>query len=465
MWCVAQTLVFKEDNYRSSVPETFVEGGFLRPADGFIQVECIEQSNGSPVNANYSIVESDPGPFSIHLKAGAISVTEDLDYEVINFYRFHVHCVESDQPSLNSTATVQIEVGSVNEYLPTISPSFHQLVVFEDLAPGTIIVSVLPDESGLKTYSVADDDAWPNGIGSVRYTVLEDPSGNSENAQQFSLDSVSAGSLKLTGSLDVDSFPGGVDTVRVRITVCDDETRSELCPNLLVTLQVFSVNDNFPEFSQSVYEGTVPVSLPLDSPVDFGISCTDLDQGAGGFQGIELESPSSIWEVDSGEATVILRQPLHSLMSVFTLRCFDTDGREDTATVIVNVNYHPKLSQSVYTFSMQRVIPPPRGLGIGNVSALDINGDTIMFSLNGSDHFAIDSETGEVKLLDIVDESEGNLFQLTVTASDGSLTDTASIRVEFKEEDDGDTGLILSPGGVLPVITLFLCVLISRLFL
>ncbi len=410
------------------------------------------------MNANYSIIESDPGPFLIHHTTGAISVTADLDYETTDFYQFHVHCLDSDQPSLTSTATVQVEVSSVNEFFPTVSPPSLHISVHESMAPGTIIASVFPDSSGLETYAVDDEDAWPHGVTGVRYTIL----GSLEDVEQFSLDRTT-GTLVLTGSLDADRFIDGIHTVNIRINVCDDETQALLCQNLLVNLALFSVNDNHPQFSREFYAGTVPVSLSVGSKVDLGISCTDLDQGIGRFEGMELVTPSSTWEIDSQEGILTLKRSLNTLLSMLTVRCFDTDDREDLTTVTVNVNYHPKLNQSVYNFTIKQVVPMPEGLSVGNVSAVDINGDNITFSLVGNRHFAIIPRTGEIKLLEAIDVSEGAVFQLTVMASDGMLTDIASVQVVIGT-DDGDTALTVSPSRVLPMVTLLISTLLWYLF-
>lgn len=451
-----QAIQFTQTSYYKSEPETFVTGGFLRPDEGFITVQC---TGDGLVGANYSIIESDPGPFSVDHETGAISVTADLDYETMNFHQFHVHCLDIDQPSMTATAAVQVEVSSVNEYLPEIDPSSIQFPVFEDLESGTVIVSVLPDEIGRRTYSVSDDDAWPHGVTNARYTILED----SDDIEQYSLDPIT-GTLTLTGSLDVDIFQDGSHTSRVRINVCDDPAQFEICENLLVALTVISVNDNYPQFSQNHYEITVPVSLPVDSQIDLGISCTDLDQGTGRFEGIELEMPSSLWEVDSRAGLLTLKQSLNTLKSEFMLRCLDTEGIEDTATATVNVNYHPRLNQSVYNFSIERVVPPPEGVAIARVSAIDINGDNITFSLVGNSHFAINAGTGEVRQVDAIDESEGNLFQLTVIASDMTLTDSASVQIRIREKDDGDGTTAHYQSSFLHAITLLLAVLFSCMF-
>ena len=67
---------------QTSVRETFVAGGFPRPAEGFVVVRCID-SIGVPTSGavNYSIVDNDPGPFLFNATTGRLSVTADLDYE------------------------------------------------------------------------------------------------------------------------------------------------------------------------------------------------------------------------------------------------------------------------------------------------------------------------------------------------------------------------------------------------
>ena len=90
------------------------------------------------------------------------------------------------------------------------------------------------------------------------------------------------------------------------------------------------------------------------------------------------------------------------------------------------------------------------GVAFGDaVTATDPDGDTLTYSLSGSDasSFAIDENTGRLKTKSALDYEGENTRQVTVTASDGSLTD--SVVVDVSVNDVGEPpGKPSAPDGV-----------------
>ena len=434
--------VFTEDVYQALVPETFVEEGYFRPEDGFIRVGCLDPDSG----VTYAITESDPGQFSLDPSTGFLSVTADLDYETNPSYTFHVRCSDVDFPSLTDTATVVIIISSVNEYHPTVSPQSANLFLLENQDTGIVIASSFPDTRGEVKYTVTDLDSGPHGIESVRYTQIN--TDNSENAQDFSLD-FTTGALVLSGSLDVDNLPAAFDTVTLRITVCDVQPPLQECSNLVVNVLVFSANDNSPQFSANSYEVSVPETTPVNSTLDLQLLCTDGDRGAGELEGIELENSTmaSIWDVNITHGTITLREQLDFEVSdrhEFVVRCFDTGGLEDFASVVINVvpvnDIPPQFitgavgqsGEALYRFSVDR-IDTADGYVVGQVQAVDNDteaGNELSYSIEGDSHFDVNSATGEITLTDFIFAIEGSSFTLTVTVSDGDFNSTATVEVK-----------------------------------
>ncbi len=340
--------------YALSVPETYLDSypadetvypnaGSPRPTGSIGHVACVNTSTGGPVDVSYSIVEdgapgpidSDPGPFVVD--NGSISVTADLDYEVKTFYTFHVRCRGNTEISLNDTATVVVDIDPINEFVPRLDRISVTVFESETSVPGTVLMSVLPDDSGIEAYQITDTDG--GGSESLHFSLYVDPEQITPNTEHFSLNS-DTGSLTQTGSLDVDTT-GGSDTVTVTITVCDTDPISELCPNIRVRILIGASNDNFPEFGQNMYEITVPEDLSINSTIDLGIVCTDNDTGVGSLQGLELSNQNlSTWGLDS-VGNIILREPLDNETSQrheFVIKCVDTGGQEDEATVVITVS-------------------------------------------------------------------------------------------------------------------------------
>ena len=91
--------------------------------------------------------------------------------------------------------------------------------------------------------------------------------------------------------------------------------------------------------------------------------------------------------------------------------------------------------------STTRSVPENTGSGVNIknvVSATDADGDTLIYSLGGTDatSFSIDSTTGQLRTSAALDYETKNTYSVTVTVSDGNLTDTISVTIEVTDEDE-----------------------------
>ena len=465
----SQSLQFSLNLTQTSVRETFVAGGYPRPAEGFVAVRCID-STGVPTSEDvtYNIVDSNPAPFLLNATTGRLSVTADLDYETMTSYNFAVACANISDPNIRGMGMVRIDILPVNEFEPVIMPrSFGTIRLFENTPVGTTILSTEP--GSMRQYSVTDRDDGPDG--NITFTLSQASPDNTENARFFDLNFFN-GALVLRQRLDVDNVPNAFDQVTLRITACDEYPPDEDCPNILVTMFVFSSNDNSPQFSSDTYEASYPESIPVGTPIITAV-CTDSDKGAGEFAGIEIYQPASeLWRLpNTTSGTVLLNMSLDyetAQMHEFTLRCYDTGGRVDFATVTVNVlpvnvlpvnDAKPVFNQMSYAFTVNRITTPSNDLAIGMVRAVDrdLNG-RITYSLEDNENFRITND-GRILLIDYILVLEGNSFNLTVTAHDGEFNATSLVRITV-------TGLLSAPeiivlvglaGVILFVLVVIIC--------
>ena len=427
-------------------------------------VHCID-STGVPTSGDvtYSIVDSDPGPFLLNATTGRLSVTDDLDYEMMTSYSFAVTCVNISDPNITGMGMVQIGILPVNEFEPVIMPrSFRTIKLSEDTPVGTTIASTEP--GGILQYSVTDQDMGPDG--NITFTISENSPDNIANARFFDLN-LFTGALVLSQKLDVDNVPNAFDRVSLRITACDVYPPNEDCPNLLVNMILFSANDNSPRFSSDTYEVLYPESIPVGTPVVTAV-CTDSDRGTGEFAGIEIYQPTSeLWQLpNTTNGTVVLNMSLDyetAQMHEFTLRCYDTNEMEDFATVTVTVlpvnDNKPQFNQSEYVFVMSRITSPLDGSEIGRVQAIDHdlgNGRTIAYSMEKNDNFAIDANEGIILLKNYVLSTEGSYFNMTVAAFDGNFRDTAQVIIKVSGPLSIADIVVIGLGGLILVL-LFTC--------
>ena len=457
----AQTPQFTEPVFATSVHETFVDEGFLRPPDGFIQVLCRLEPGGAPFNGTYNITGPYPGPFSLDPITGALSVTEDLDYETRIFYSFDVSCISSTDPTVSDTAVVEITIESVNEFLPVITSSSVLFVIFtETQEVGSIIVSRQPGE-GFAQYSVNDGDDGPHGNVTFTFDNVNDPT----DEMHFNLNFLT-GELTLRETIDIDSVGVGFKIFGLTITACDSFPPTNFCPNLQITFRIIAGNDNTPQFSQSSYNIQTPESTPLNTTFSV-VECTDADVGEGIIEGINFQNVTDpqMWTLNA-DGALKLKKPLDfetTQRYEFTLRCIDTGGLQDTATVTVNVlpvnDIPPVFEVTEYSFTASRLSP----LGnerVGQVTATDADlvvGNSIAYSLIGDGNFAIDPDNGVITVSDYIFNFEGSSFELTVIASDGEFQATASVDITVEGLLSIAEVIIITISGVVLIVIICIC--------
>ena len=439
-----------------SVRETFVARGFPRPAEGFVVVRCID-SIGVPTSGavTYNIVDSDPGPFLLNATTGRLSVTADLDYETMTSYSFAVACVNISDPNIRGMGMVRIDILPVNEFEPVIMPRTSRIITLSENTPvGTTIASTEP--GGMLRYSVTDRDDGPDG--NITFTLSGGSQDNTENARFFDLNFFT-GALVLRQRLDVDNVPNAFDRVSLRISACDVYPVREGCPNFLVNMIVFSANDNSPQFSSDTYEVSYPESIPVGTPIITAV-CTDSDRGAGQFAGIEIYQPTSeLWQLPNAtNGTVVLNMSLDyetAQMHQFTLRCYDTGGREDFATVRVNVlpvndnlastlpplQFNPRLIQISVKETFVAGGSPRPAEGFVTVRCIDSIGvptsGAVTYNIVDSDPgpFLLNATTGRLSITADLDYETMTSYSFAVACvniSDSNITGMGMVRIDVQ---------------------------------
>ena len=118
-------------------------------------------------------------------------------------------------------------------------------------------------------------------------------------------------------------------------------------------------------------------------------------------------------------------------------------------------NSAPTFTEGASTTRMvaENTVP---GINIGMaITATDADNDTLTYTLSGTDaaSFSINSSTGQLRTKSALDYETKTAYAVTVTVSDGSLTDTIAVTINVTDIDESptDTGVckvgdILAPG-------------------
>ena len=178
--------------------------------------------------------------------------------------------------------------------------------------------------------------------------------------------------------------------------------------------------------------------------------------GASGYHVQNRESGEETWETVKARVTGTKYKALG--LSCGTAHKFRVGAYGDgTKRSLVAGLWSPTASATTATCSPQ----PPRfeselysfvvdveagvGDGVGSVSAIDVNGDTVTYSIasgNDAGKFGIGASTGEITIAAALGSPAGTKYKLKVGASDGvsgttSVEVTITVAVDYDTDDDG----------------------------
>uniref|UniRef100_A0A673UPM7 Cadherin domain-containing protein n=1 Tax=Suricata suricatta TaxID=37032 RepID=A0A673UPM7_SURSU len=240
--------------------------------------------------------------------------------------------------------TIELEVIDVNDHSPVFFENEVQLKLLENTPPGTTI----------PLGNAEDLDVGRNGSNTVQnYTispnshfhVVTHNRGDGRKYPELMLDKALDREEQAELTLTLTALDGG-DPPRSGTTV--------------VRIEVVDINDNAPEFLQSLYEVQVPENSPPNSLV-VAVSAQDLDAGTNGnvrytlFQGNQVTQPFVIDEI-TGEIR------LSKALDFETIRYYNVEiagtdggglsGKCTVAIEVVDVNDNaPELTMSTLTSS------------------------------------------------------------------------------------------------------------------
>ena len=365
----------------------------------------------------YSLSGTDAAAFSIDSSSGQLRTSASLDYETKSTYT--VTIIVSDG-TLTDSITVTIKVTDVDEAPSNNAPVFSDgdsttLTVAENTSSGVNIgsaVSATDTDDDTLTYSLSGTDS-----------------------AAFSIDS-SSGQLRTSASLDYETK----STYTVTIIVSD----GTLTDSITVTIKVTDVDEapsnNAPVFSDGD-STTLTVAENTSSGVNIGsaVSATDTDDDTltyslGG-------TDAAAFSIDSSSGQLRTSASLdYETKSTYTVTIIVSDGTlTDSITVtikVTDVDEAPSNNAPVFSDGDSTTLTVAEntssGVNIGSaVSATDTDDDTLTYSLGGTDAtaFSIDTATGQLKTKAALNYETKSSYTVTVTASDGSLTDSINVTI------------------------------------
>ena len=382
---------------------------------------------GSPVSATdedediltYSLSGVDAASFGIVSATGQLRTRAPLDYEQKNTYSVAVHV--SDGNGGTDSIGVAINVTDVNETPTAHAPEFIEGSATERSIPentpagrniGAPVTATDADEDVL-TYTLSGVDAASFGIVSTTGQLQTRAPLDYEKKNAYSVTViVSDGTL--------------TDTIGVAINVTDVE------------------ENNAPVFVEgAATERSIPENTPAGRNIGAPVSATDLDEDilTYSLHGVDAAS----FGIVSTTGQLRTRAPLdYEKKNTYLVAVLVSDGNGGANLIGVTINVTDVEENNAPVFassSTERSIPEntPAGRNIGSpITATDVDGDTLTYTLDGTDAsaFGIVSTTGQLKTSAPLDYEKKNTYAVTVIASDGTLTDTISVAIKITDIDE-----------------------------
>ncbi len=339
--------------------------------------------------------------FAIDSGTGEITTLVTLDFETTPSYVLTAEVTDND--ALSSTATITINVGDVGEAPEVTDQSF-------DVAEGAAI------GSSVGTVAATDPDA-----GAVLSYAFNPAS------TDFAINS-GTGEITTLVALDFEATP----SYSLTVEVTDNDT---LTTSAAITVNVTD-DSEAPEVNDQSF------SVAEDAAIGASVGtvvASDMDGGA--VLSFAFNPASTDFAIDSGtgEITTLVALDFETTPSyMLTVEVTDNDTLTSSATITINVdntNEPPVVNDQ--SFNVAENLPV--GTVVGTVAATDPDaGAVLSYAFNpASTDFAIDSGTGEITTLVVLDFETTPSYGLTVVVDDGSLDDSAAITINVDDAPDG----------------------------
>ena len=379
----------------------------------------------------YGLSGTDATTFSIDSSSGQLRTSASLDYETKSSYI--VTITVSDGQGGSDTITVTINITDIDE--TTNSPP-----VFTD---GNDTSRTIAENTGSGVDIGIAVSATDTNNDTLTYSL------DGTDAATFSVDS-SSGQLRTKTSLDYETK----SSYTVTITVSDGQGGSD---TITVTINITDVDEtpanNDPVFTEGTSTSRT-VAENTESNVDIGsaISATDVDDDTLTYSLIGTDSSSFSIENSSGQLRTNAALD-YETKTIYEVTVSVSDGQGGNASITVTINIGNINEAPTFTdgTSTTRTIAENAGtnINIGSaVSASDEDGDTLTYTLDGTDadSFSIEPATGQLKTKVALDFETKSTYSVIVNVTDGSLTDSISVTITVRDLDE-------TPSNIAPVFT------------
>ncbi|XP_071824162.1 neural-cadherin-like isoform X3 [Apostichopus japonicus] len=384
--------------------------------------------------------------FAIDPTTGEITTTFEFDREITKTYLINV-IAQNVEPLAGGTTlpnraqtSVRIDILDINDNPPTFESESYTVSVSENLPIGFVVTQV--------TASDLDIDS------TLRYFITN---GNTNGVFEVDADS---GEISIAVGLDFEK----VQNYTLEYSA-NDGLHSAVT---IIYMNVIDINDKRPEFDQILYQAEIEEESSVNIPgILLEVNAIDGDTAASPIEySLDGTGANGIFSINRRTGVITINEVLdREEQASYVLIAIGTDedgqGLSGYTTVLVTVtdinDNEPRFPQVEYAGSVPE--GSPRGTEVMEVIAEDRDDPNtpngrLMYAIvpdpndpnDGSDEFAIDSDTGVVTTAVAANELDAetqDTYTIKVTATDG--TSTAETVATITIDDVNDNAPVFDP--------------------
>ncbi|CAL4149728.1 unnamed protein product [Meganyctiphanes norvegica] len=392
-------------------------------------IESWDSDVGLAARSRYSLTGEGAEDFAIEHLSGQVTTAAQLDREHQNRYSLLAVVEDWDYPELQCQVKMIIDIGDINDNAPQFSMNNYVTTVSEDAPINSVV------------FKMAATDPDLGFSRKIRYSMVDSAD------DHFTIDNTE-GIVMLSKSLDREIK--NTYSITVQAT---DQGSPPLASTAVLTISVSDINDNPPEFVQTVQQTSVPENIEVDTEV-MRVMATSKDIGINAeiTYSINHSTEEAFLKIHPKTGVIRIGSSLdyEKVQQVITT-VIATDGGDPplSSTAIVNVTVTdvndntPVFSQQSYYTKVNENARPR--ITIIQVSATDVdsndNGKLNYVLKPGQSHlpFQVDKYTGVLTLLEGLDREKVNKYEAVVEARDlGLPSNTATTTINIVVEDVND---------------------------
>lgn len=392
------------------------------------RVKAIDLDSGINAAVRYSLIGGNTqGHFVIDSLSGEITIVSPLDYESARSYRLVVRAQDGGSPAKSNTTQVLVKIKDVNDNDPKFFTSLFQESVMENVPVGHSIVRVQAYDADDGNNSLISYSIQSNRFINMPMMINKD-----------------TGWIVTTRVLDREE-----NSLYDFVILASDHGSPVRSATASVIIRVQDINDNDPVFEPKIYSASVSEVDPPGTPV-ISVTATDKD-----------EDPRIIYQITNGnmrgrfniisqnrQGLISVAQPLDYRLEkkfVLTVTATDSGGRQDTATVYINITdantHRPIFEHTPYTASVPEDSPVGTTVLVVEASDGDVGENSrITYTMDDEvPEFRIDPATGALVTTKLLNREEMAGYTIVVTAMDNGsppLSDTTNVEIEISDVND-----------------------------